>query len=112
MRVHIDHVRDHFIMISNNDPASKNFNLLTLSDGNLDLSYEDRESAWSYLLKDDDNIVINEFDCFKDFIAVYATKQNRPCVLVQDLESREFKTLTVGNNDIGRIEPMLNQEYD
>jgi len=52
--------------------------------------------------------VISEFDCFKDFIAVYVRVNNRPQIIVQDLESKKFETVTVNESDIGEISPMLN----
>lgn len=80
MRVHVDHVRDFFLRISNNDIASKNFKLQTLSDQHLGLSSSERSKAWQDLLAPgkDDSLVISEFDCFKDFIAVYVRMNNRP----------------------------------
>jgi len=59
----------------------------------------------------DDSLVISEFDCFKDFIAVYVRHNNRPKIIVQDLDSASFSTVQVNEGDIGEITPMLNQDY-
>jgi protease II len=55
--------------------------------------------------------VISEFDCFEKFIAVYVTQNNRPKIIVQDLDSKEFHIVEVNDGDVGEISPMLNQEY-
>lgn len=113
VRVHVEHVRDFFLRISNNDVASKNFKLQTLRDDHLSLGSAERGKAWEDLLAPghDDSLIISEFDCFQDFIAVYVRMNNRPQIIVQDLDSLEFKTIEVNDGDIGEIEPMLNQEY-
>mmetsp|Transcript_1012 Transcript_1012/g.1825 ORF Transcript_1012/g.1825 Transcript_1012/m.1825 type:complete len:444 (+) Transcript_1012:160-1491(+) len=123
VRVHVDHVRDFFIMISNRSSFSKNMGVYTLKDEALEQPLEERKQLWQDLLElegeikgelkggDSDQLVINEFDCFEKFIAVYVTIGSRPSVLIQDLDSKQFKKITVNNNDIGRIDPMLNQEY-
>jgi hypothetical protein len=56
-------------------------------------------------------LIISEFDCFEKFIAVYVTQNNRPKIIIQDLDSKDFHTLEVAEGDVGEISPMLNQEY-
>ena len=53
------------------------------------------------------DLVITEFDAFKDFIAIYCKKNGKPEILVQDLKSKEFNTISV-DDDIGEILPGLN----
>ena len=60
----------------------------------------------------DDSLVISEFDCFEDFIAIYVRHNNRPKIIVQDLKTQKLKEIEVNNGDIGEIEPMLNQNYN
>lgn len=113
VRVHVEHVRDYFLRITNNDPSTKNFKLQTLDQKHLGLPQKGREEKWEDLLTpgSDDSLIISEFDCFEDFIAVYVRLNNRPKIIVQDLDSREFKTIDVNEGDIGEIDPMLNQDY-
>jgi len=59
----------------------------------------------------DESLIISEFDCFEKFIAVYVTQNNRPKIIIQDLDSKDFHTLEVNEGDVGEISPMLNQEY-
>lgn len=114
VRIHIDHIRDFFLIISNNILNSKNFRLQTLDDKHIAEPYEKRSKQWLNMLDpgDDDTMVISEFDCFKDFIAVYVRHKNKPKIIVQDLDSKEFSDLKVNDGDIGEITPMLNQNYD
>ena len=56
-------------------------------------------------------MVITEFDGFRDFIAIYCKLNGVPKVIVQDLNSKEFNTISV-DNDIGEILPGLNQDYE
>lgn len=52
--------------------------------------------------------MISEFDCFEDFIAVYVTQNNRPKIIIQDLNTKEFNVIEINDGDIGEISPMLN----
>lgn len=110
VRVHVEHIRDFFLRISNNDPYSKGFRLQTLQDEHLDLPLNERISQWENLLapSKEESLIISEFDCFENFIAVYATQDNRPKIIVQDLDSKEFHVVQINDGDIGQIEPMLN----
>jgi oligopeptidase B len=112
VRVHVDHVRDFFIKISNDDSSSKDFRIQTLKDASLQTPVQQRKASWETMLESQgegmESVIINEFDCFQDFIAVYVTKANSPQVLVKDLNSGKISTLQVNQGDIGRIEPMLN----
>ena len=62
--------------------------------------------------KSEDSLIISEFDCFEKFIAVYVRQNNRPKVIIQDLESKEFHVVEVNGGDVGEIHPMLNQDYN
>lgn len=42
VRVHIDHLRDFFIIISNNEANTKNFRVQTLNDEHLELPQAER----------------------------------------------------------------------
>ena len=68
VRVHIDHLRDFFVVISNNSPGSKNFQLQTLHDSQLQVAIDQRE--WEVILKPTDSLVISEFECFDSFLAM------------------------------------------
>lgn len=39
------------------------------------------------------------------------TQNNRPRIIIQDLNSKEFNVIEINGGDIGEISPMLNQEY-
>jgi phosphohistidine swiveling domain-containing protein len=53
------------------------------------------------------DLVITEFDGFKDFIAIYGKRAGIPEVCIQDLETKEFHQVTV-DGDVGEILPGLN----
>jgi protease II len=50
--------------------------------------------------------LINEFDGFENFIAVYIKNQGKPEILILDLNNNETKKLKV--DDVGEIYPGLN----
>ena len=58
-----------------------------------------------------DDLVITEFDGFKDFIAIYCKRAGVPEICIQDLENKKFQSITV-DNDVGEILPGLNQDYN
>ena len=89
VRAHIDHLRDFFIMITNFGVRSKNYKLATLADS--EFSTETFNDKWEDLLVSNTTasgetggggFIINEFDGFKDFIAVYIKNQGRPEILI------------------------------
>ena len=117
VRAHIDHLRDFFIMITNFGVKSKNYKLATLKD--TDFSDENFNQKWEDLIvsstsgpgeKDGGGFIINEFDGFKDFIAIYIKNQGRPEILIQDLDTKEFNTIKM--EDVGEVVPALNQDYE
>ena len=59
---------------------SKNFQLQTLKDEVLEEGGSVEEKKWENLLSpsEDSSLIISEFDCFKDFIAIYVRLNNRP----------------------------------
>lgn len=70
VRAHIDHLRDFFIMITNYGVKSKNYKLATLSDEKYK-SGSNFSEQWEDLVQSHEGFIINEFDGFKDFIAIY-----------------------------------------
>jgi len=62
------------------------------------------------LVQSTEGFIINEFDGFKDFIAIYIKNQGRPEILIQDLNTQSFSTIPAG--DVGEIYPGLNQDYE
>lgn len=54
-----------------------------------------KASDWKELkipAANDEDVVVTEFDAFKDFIAVYCTRNGKPEVMIRDLEKEEFIT--------------------
>ena len=77
IRSHIDHLRDFFVQITNFGSQSKNFKLLKLDDVNFEKSEGSSNFEWQDLLDPDtadDDLVITEFDSFKDFLAIYCKR--------------------------------------
>jgi protease II len=75
-------------MITNFGVKTKNYKLTTLKDTdflNKESSFHDK---WEDLVKSDSGFIINEFDGFKDFIAIYIKNQGRPEILIQDLNTK------------------------
>lgn len=73
VRVHIEHTRNFFLIITNSAKGSQNYILQTLDDEHLNLELKERSKKWVNLLapKSDESLIISEFDCFHNFIAVY-----------------------------------------
>ena len=59
----------------------------------------------------EDGLVITEFDGFKDFIALYCQRQGVPEICIQDLETKQLKSISI-NDNCGEILPGLNQDYN
>ena len=49
-----------------------------------------------------DDLVITEFDGFKDFIAIYCKRAGVPEICIQDLETKKFQSITI-EIDVGEI---------
>jgi len=84
-----------------------------MSDSELDKS-DVNEREWSNILDPkvaNDDLLITEFDPFKDFIAVYCKRNGKPEIIVHDLDSKKHSTINV-NNDIGAIGAGMNQDYE
>ena len=66
VRVHIEHLRNFFIIITNDDVKTKNFKLQVLYDEYLHLPEDRRNNKWKDILSpsNDDSLIISEFDCF------------------------------------------------
>lgn len=60
---------------------------------------------------EDPNLVIGEFDGFKDFFAIYCKRNGIPEIVIQDFDSNEFTSITV-DNQVGEIQPGLNSDYN
>ena len=58
-----------------------------------------------------DDLLITEFDPFKDFIAIYCKRNGKPEIIVQDLDTKKHSIINV-NNDIGSISAGMNQDYE
>ena len=83
-------MQDFFLKITNEDGR---FKLLTLKDEHV----TDRNEQWQELLKPDDvdevaegELIIQDFDCFEKFIAIYGKVFNRPTIIAYDLASKQF----------------------
>lgn len=92
-------MRDFFLKISNADGG---FKLLALKDEDLNLPIKKRNEKWEELLKPDEmrnvaegELLISEFDCFDQFIAIYGKVNNRPTIIVHDIEKRTFEKLNL-----------------
>ncbi len=60
---------------------------------------------------EDPNLVISEFDGFKDFFAIYCKRNGVPEIVIQDLDTKKFNSVKV-NDEIGEISPGLNSDYN
>jgi len=58
-----------------------------------------------------DELLITEFDPFKDFIAIYCKRNGKPEIIVQDLDEQKYSIISI-NNEIGTIAAGMNQDYD
>ena len=78
---HIDHLRDFFVCITTD--ANKSYKLKKLKDAS--------GSEWEDMLPfDDPTLVIDEFDTFDNFFALYAKRNGVPELIVQDLDTGKF----------------------
>lgn len=76
---HVDHLRDMFVAITTLGSKQKSFKIATL---------QDTDKVWQDLLPfEDPNLVIQEFDGFQDFIAIYCKRNGSPEIVVQDLDT-------------------------
>lgn len=80
VKAHIDHLRNFFVMITTLGSKTKNYRIATLQDENL----HDSNDKWEDLLpfEHSKDLVISEFDGFKDFIAIYAKREGIPEICV------------------------------
>lgn len=113
VRAHIDHIRDFFVTITNASTEDHSFIVATMKDAELEKeSVEER--TWENLLDPkiaQDELIITEFDPFKDYIAVYCKRKGKPEIIVQDLDSKKYSIISM-DNDVGTIMAGLNQDYD
>ncbi len=81
-KAHADHLRDFFVIVTTLGSKNKNYRIQTQKDGT---------SEWTDLLPMEvDDLVITEFDGFKDFIAIYCKRAGVPEICIQDLETKKF----------------------
>ena len=69
--------------------------------------------AWTTFIKPGSEQVIEDFDAFKDFIAVYLSN-GIECnceILILDLNTQEYNKIRV-DDKIGEITPAINQNYE
>ena len=92
-------------MITNYGVKTKNYKLATLTDEDYKKGTNVTD-AWTDLVQSTEGFIINEFDGFKDFIAIYIKNQGRPEILIQDLNTKAFTTISA--DDVGEIMPGLN----
>lgn len=81
---HIDHLRDFFVTITTSGSKSKSYKIAQLNDSAV-AEQPDVKSGyeWQDLLPlQDPGLVIDEFDSFEDFFAIYCKKDGVPQVIV------------------------------
>jgi len=44
---------------------------------------------------EDPSVTISEFDAFHDFFAIYTKKNGVPEIIIQDLDTQKFSSITV-----------------
>jgi len=113
VRAHIDHVRDFFVTITNVSTENLSLKVATMNDSELEKA-NTQDRVWEDLLDRklmSDDLLITEFDPFKDFIAIYCKRDGKPEIIVQDLDTRKYSIINV-NDDIGAITAGMNQDYD
>ncbi len=109
VRAHIDHVRDFFVTITNVSSDDHSFKVASMLDSELDKE-DSEERVWENLLDPkiaSEDLLITEFDPFKDFIAIYCKRNGKPEIIVQDLDTKKYSVINV-NNEIGVIMAGMN----
>lgn len=107
VKAHVEHLRDFFIQITNLEQKSKNYKLTVLKDQ--DFETRNFSKKWEDIITSSEGFIINDFDGFKDFIAIYIKNQGRPEIVIQDLDTKKFTNINM--NDVGEIYPGLNADY-
>ena len=85
-----------------------------MSDSELD-KRDYREREWKDLIDpklSSDDLLITEFDAFKDFVAVYCKRNGVPEIIVHDLDTSKYSIININDGDIGAIFAGMNQDYD
>ena len=84
MRSHVDHIRDYFVTITTVSPDDPTVRVAQMHDSELEKpKVADRE--WKDMLDKSimsDDLIVSEFDPFKDFIAVYCKRNGRPEIII------------------------------
>jgi protease II len=109
VKAHIDHVRDFFITITNDEDGS--YRIKTLKDDQIGRSHADWQDLLDPKLFTDSELVITEFDCFSSFVVLYCKVNGKPDILIHDLDSHKTTPLNV-TPDVGEISPMVNDDYN
>ena len=76
---------------------------------------KDGEKEWTNFLDFEKGTQINDFDVFKDFIAIYVKLPGgQSQILVYDIASDTARAIEPSEQpgELGEIEPGLNQDYD
>lgn len=84
MRAHIDHIRDFFVTITNTSSVEHSVKVASMADSELDKT-NTVDRVWESLLDPklaNDDLLITEFDPFKDFIAIYCKRNGKPEIIV------------------------------
>lgn len=82
MTSNVDHLRDFFVIITRDNNGSGSQKIAMMKDG---------ETEWADLLPfSDPTLVVDEFDSFDSFFAIYCQKDGVPQIVVQDLETNTF----------------------
>ena len=84
VRAHIDHVRDFFVTITNGSDVGHSVKVDKMADSELDKA-DPSERVWDSLLDPKlakDDLLITEFDPFKDFVAMYCKRNGKPEIIV------------------------------
>mmetsp|Transcript_1867 Transcript_1867/g.1664 ORF Transcript_1867/g.1664 Transcript_1867/m.1664 type:complete len:472 (+) Transcript_1867:801-2216(+) len=114
-RIFVDHIRDFFLIInyegttSSSPTSSENsINIYRLQDKNIRKGLQ----AWETFIKPGSEQIIEDFDAFQDFVAVYLSN-GMECnceILILDLNTFQTKTIRI-DDKIGEITPAINQNY-
>jgi len=94
------------VFITNDNPLGM-FKVMKLHDKNM----QKGEIMCEEFITPREDQVIDEFDAFEDFIAVYVKSQGIGKVLIHDLRTDSYNLVGV-DDEIGEITPSINQNYN
>ena len=99
--------------ITNVSSEDYSFRVAQMADAELQKANAN-ERVWKDLLDPktaEEDLLITEFDPFKDFLAIYCKRNGKPEILIQDLDTKKFSIINV-DGEIGLIQAGMNSEYD